>query len=258
MYAVIEEPPSYLPPTHRAIADAACMAPPLMQLYLDRSGTLPLDITLGAKTPTDILKQFVGRAPQIRLLSFEMVPWSRWKVISAHFSVSTLPTLLHLRIPVDTRDENTVPDSALFPHAFNLRHLSILVSGRSVPILSYIAFPNLAAIHISFRGSYVGRRRVAPVRPIATLGQLLDIFRSLPLLEDVYLTFRVLTTEPGVSHQIVPLPRLRKFITSCNPTPTPLLTSIDSPLRGFWHGRLMRETIQPTIRYSHSPTTHPI
>ena len=224
MYAVTGEPLSYLPPTLWAITDA-CMAPPLMRPV----GSVALGYHSGGgdsyRHPTTICRP---RTPDQALILRDDAMVQVEGNLSTFFDLHT-PTLLDLRISADTRDEPTAPDSVLFPHAFNLRHLSILVSGRSIPILSYIAFPNLAAIHISFRGSYVGRRRVAPVRPIATLGQLLDIFRSSPLLEDVYLTFRVLTTEPGVSHHIVPLPRLRKFITSCNPTPTPLLTSTDSP-----------------------------
>ena len=56
------------------ITDTTCMAPALIELYLNRSRASPLDVILGAKAPAYILQQFIDRAPQIRLLSFEGVP----------------------------------------------------------------------------------------------------------------------------------------------------------------------------------------
>ena len=227
------------------IADTACMIPSLIQLCLDRSGAMPLDITLGKDTPPHILQQFIDRAPQIRFLSFEIMRWSRWKAISERFSVSPLHTLLGLQISADTWTDPTGPDSALFPHASNLRHLSVQISGYSVPILSYVSFPSLTTIQINFEDEYLHRTMI-PAHLTVTPGPVLGILRSSPLLEDVSLTFRELAAEPGVSHHIVPLPRLRKFIISCNPTPIPLLTSIDFPPAAWVLARTGHEGECPT------------
>lgn len=112
-----------------------------------------------------------------------------WKTISQRFSVSALPTCQIYGFPL-TQDERTAPDSALFPRAFNLRHF-ICISGASVPILSYIAFPNLTT-----HPHKIPRQLHPSVRPTATLGRLLVIFQSSPLLDDLRLRFRELTTEP--------------------------------------------------------------
>ena len=219
-------------PTIWTAIDSTCMTPPLMQLYLDRSRMLPLDITLGTKTRAHVLQQFVDRAPQIRLLSFEMMPRSRWMALSERFSISALPALLGLWISVNTQAESgaPAPDPALFPHAFNLRHLSIDIFGPTGPIWSHIAFPSLTSIHIDFRGGYLRREfPAAPAPPIAMLDWLLDVFLSSPLLEDVHLAFRTLVTGREDTHRPVTLPRLQKFYISCSPTPVPLLMSITFP-----------------------------
>jgi len=132
------------------ITNTACMTPPLTLLYLNRSSALPLDVTLGAEAPAHILQQLVTRAPQIGRLSFEAMSWARWKAFSERLSISPLPTLLDLRISVNTRVDSAVQDSPLFPHAFNLRHLFIQVSGPSAPIFSHIAFPSLTKVQITF------------------------------------------------------------------------------------------------------------
>ena len=219
-------------PTLWTATDTTYMTPRLVLLYLDRSRASPLDVTLGAKTPACILQQFVDRAPQIRFLSFEMMPWPEWKAFSERFSVSALHTLLDLRISINTEDEPaaTALNSALFPHTFNLRHFSIRIFGPSAPIWSHIAFPSLTSIQICFQdGSILPRTLAGPVHPIATLSQLLGVFRSSPLLEDVQLTFSTLTTEREVSHRPVALPHLQKFHIFCGPTPVPLLMSITFP-----------------------------
>ena len=209
-------------PTLWTITDATRMMPSLIQLYLERSGMSPLDVTLGAKTPEHTLQKFVERAPRIRLLSFEVMPWTTWKAVSECFSVSALHTLSDLRISAETEVGSTGLDSALFPHAPNLRHLFFQISGPPVPILPHISFPSLKTIEITFQGGYTSHL-------IATLGQLLGVLRSSPLLEDVSLKFHELTIEPGVSHHSVLLPRLQKFYIACGSTPIPLLTSINFP-----------------------------
>jgi len=219
-------------PTLWAIMDTTCMIPPLTLLYLDRSRASPLDITLGVKTPEYILQQFVDRAPQIRLLSFEMVPWHRWKAISERFSASALYTLLNLRISVSTRFGSKLLDSAQFPHASNLRHLFIQIAGPGAPIFPHIRFPSLTTIQITWKTGYTitDRSSAISIHPV-TLGHLLDTLRSSPLLEDVSITLHglILVPRPGASYHPVPLPRLRDFFITCSHTPFPLLTSFDFP-----------------------------
>ena len=233
-------------PTLWTVIDATRTTLPLSLPYLDRSRELPLDVTLGAKTPADVLQQFVDRALQIRFLSFEGMSWAKWKAFSRCFSVSALHSLLYLRISVTTQVDSTVPDSALFPHASNLRHLLIQISGPSAPIFSHIAFPSLTTIQITLQKIYIDRRTAIPVYPMVKLGQLLDILRLSPLLEDVNITLHKLTTEPGASHHPVPLPRLRDFIITCSPTPFPLLMSIDFPPTAYILARTGLEGECPT------------
>ena len=198
------------------------MTAPLVELYLDRSRASPLDVTLGEATTAHILQQFVDRAPQIGSLSSVKMSWARWRAVSERFSVSALPTLLNLHIFATTQTDSTAPDSALFPQALNLRHLSIKISGPSAPIWSHLAFPSLTNIQISCWAGGGRRFRM-------TVGQLLGVLRSSPLLEDAHLKIDSLTTEPGVPHRSVPLPRLRKLSMSCSPTPVPILASITFP-----------------------------
>lgn len=184
-------------------------------------------MSLKVKAPSYILQQFVDRAPQTRVLSFEMMSWSRWKAISDRFSVSPLPVLLDLRILAATKPGPATPDSAPFPPAINLRHLSVRISGSSALIWSHIAFPGLTGIRISF-----GSRQnplAMPDRSVTTLGKLLDVLRSSPLLEDIHLVFGALVPEDGISHHPVLLLRLQKLFLSCNLTPVHLLTSITFP-----------------------------
>ena len=175
------------------------MTTPLVQLYLDRSkAPLMLRCHSESKDPSAHSAAIRGPCTQIRLLSFEMMSWSRWKATSERFSASSLPTLLDLHIPATTNVDPTAPDFALFPPAFNLGHLPIQVYGPS-PIWSYIAFPDLTGIRVGLD---------AKQRPIVLLGKLFYVVRSSPLLEDVHLEFGIPALEPGVSHHPVSLPRL--------------------------------------------------
>ena len=219
--------------------DTTRMTPSLVQLYLDRSKASPLDVTLGVETRDRSLQQLVDRASQVRQLSFTKMGWWKWKTIAKRFSVSPLPALSHLQFFAVIPANAAAPDSAIFPHAVNLRHLFIQSSGPSTPIWSHISFPSLTSIRIEFEGKR---------EPITMLGQLLGVLRSSPLLEDVHLGLRTLATEPGVSYRPVPLHRLRKLVLSCEPTPI-LLTSIIFPPTACV---LARVTV--VERRIHSPT----
>jgi len=196
------------------------MTPSHLELHLDRSKASSLDVTLAETTPAHIFQQFLDRARQIGLLSFEMMSWSQWKAISQQFAVSALPALADLRISAGTQDDSTAPDSAIFSHASNLRHLSIRISGPSTPIWSQIAFPSLTSIRIRLGGE---------LHPITMVGQLLDVLRSSPLLENVHLSFWTLTVERGIPYRRVSLPCLRNLFISCRPTPILILASITLP-----------------------------
>jgi len=200
--------------------DTARMTQSHLQLHLDRSRASPLDVNLAAGNPAHILQQVLDRTHQIRLLSFETMSWSQWKAVSQHFTASALPALVDLRISARTQADSAVPDSAIFSHASNLRHLSIRISGPPAPIWSQIAFPSLTSIRIR-----LGRE----FNPIMMVDPLLDVLQSSPLLEDVHLVFWTLMMERGVPHRRVSLPRLRNLSISCRPTPILILASITFP-----------------------------
>jgi hypothetical protein len=61
------------------------------------------------------------------------------------------------------------------------------------------------------------------------LSQLLGVFLSSPLLEDIHLTLFALLVEPGASHRLVTLPRLRKLSLFSTSASIPILTSIALP-----------------------------
>ena len=92
------------------IIDITCMAPPLMQRYLDRpkaSLECHSESEDSSIRPAAIRRLCAPDQGLIGVLSFEVMSWSTWKAISSPFSVSRLLALPDLRILAATKAGST-------------------------------------------------------------------------------------------------------------------------------------------------------
>ncbi|KAF9783377.1 hypothetical protein BJ322DRAFT_148945 [Thelephora terrestris] len=195
-------------PTLWSCLDNDAMHEDLVAAYVDRCGGAPLYVTFSPDMSlknTSLLEKIIPRSSHIRKLCFPRIPWSLIGEFSNAFK-APLPLLREVDIDISYDLEPPPFEREFLAGATNLVSLSLRDCDRQSGTLFRFVIPSLTHLKLHFDDPR-----------IPSVGELLTLFRSSPLIEDLHIQADIVldASEDNPAFpdrfQSVDLPCLRKI-----------------------------------------------